>query len=82
MIQIESRTIAVEHISLVPASVMRFGGKRMRIKVLPVNTLSPSAPVGLITVKNRTLTPLAERFIECIRQVANSNADRASTQRQ
>jgi hypothetical protein len=55
MIQIESRTIAVEHISLVPASVMRFGGKRMRIKVLPVKILSPPAPVGLITVKKRTL---------------------------
>ena len=65
-------------LGLVPASVMRFGGKGMRLKVLPVKTLSPPAPVGLITVKDRTLTPLAERFIECTRKVVNSNAGRAS----
>ncbi|MGA7328648.1 MAG: LysR family transcriptional regulator [Rhodomicrobium sp.] len=58
-------------LGLVPASTMRFGGKRLHIKVLPVNTLSPPAPVGLITVKDRTLTPLAERFIECTRKIAN-----------
>jgi hypothetical protein len=60
---------------------MRFGGKRMRLKVLPVKTLSPPAPVGFITVKNRTLTPLAERFIACTRKVANSGPGRASTPR-
>ena len=32
------------------------------------------APVGFVTVKDRTLTPLAERFIECARKVANSEA--------
>jgi DNA-binding transcriptional LysR family regulator len=68
-------------LGLVPASVMRFGGKRMHLKVLPVKTLSPPAPVGFITVKDRTLTPLAERFIECTRKVANSDPGRASTQR-
>jgi hypothetical protein len=51
-------------------SVMRFGGKRMRLKVLLVKTLSPPARVGFITVKDRTLTPLAERFIDCARKVA------------
>src|SRR5882672_2775971 len=60
-------------LGLVPASVMRFGGQQMRLKVLPVKTSSPPAPVGFITVKDRTLTPLAERFIECTRKVANSD---------
>lgn len=68
-------------LGLVPASVMRFGGKRMQLKVLPVKTLSPPAPVGFITVKDRTLTPLAERFIECARKVAGSDTGRASTRR-
>ena len=57
---------------------MRFGGKHMHIKGLPVKLLSPPAPVGFITVKGRTLTPLAERFIECARKVANLNTGRAS----
>jgi len=73
------RLIETGHwLGLVPASVMRFGGKRMQIKVLPVKILPPPAPVGFITVKDRTLTPLAERFIECARKVATSNNGRAS----
>ncbi len=68
-------------LGLVPGSVMRFGGKHMRIKVLPVKTLSPPAPVGFITVKDRTLTPLAERFIECVRNVASLDIGRASARR-
>jgi DNA-binding transcriptional LysR family regulator len=68
-------------LGLVPASVMRFGGKRMHIKILPVKISSPPAPVGFITVKDRTLTPLAERFIECTRKVANSDTGRALTRR-
>src|SRR6266700_1175318 len=68
-------------LGLVPASVMRFGGKGMRLKVLPVKALSPPAPVGFITVKDRTLTPLAVRFIECTRKVANSDIGRVSMRR-
>ena len=59
-------------LGLVPASVMRFGGKQLRIKALPVKLLSPPAPVGIVTIKDRTLTPLAERFIDCARKVAKS----------
>jgi DNA-binding transcriptional LysR family regulator len=66
-------------LGLVPASVMRFGGKRMQLKILPVKVLSPPAPVGFITVKDRTLTPLAQRFIEYTRKVAHSDTSRALT---
>jgi DNA-binding transcriptional LysR family regulator len=66
-------------LGLVPASVMRFGGKHMHLKILPVKVLSPPAPVGFVTVKGRTLTPLAERFIDLTRQVAKSNIGPAST---
>lgn len=68
-------------LGLVPASVMRFGGKHMRLKILPVKVPSGPAPVGLLTVKDRTLTPLAQRFIECTRRVASSNTGRASAAR-
>jgi DNA-binding transcriptional LysR family regulator len=68
-------------LGFVPASVMRFGGTGMRLKTLPVEVSSPPAPVGFITVKDRTLSPLAERFIACTRKVANSNAGPASKRR-
>jgi hypothetical protein len=68
-------------LGLVPASVMRFGGKRMQIKDSAGQTSSPPAPVGFVTVKGRTLTPLAERFIECARKAAHSDTGRASGRR-
>jgi DNA-binding transcriptional LysR family regulator len=66
-------------LSLIPASVMRFGSKQMHIKVLPIKVLAPPTPIGFVRVKDRTLTPLAERFVECSRKVANSNIGRTST---
>ncbi len=65
-------------LGLVPGSALRFGGKGMRLKALPVKTLPPPAPVGFITVKDRTLTPLADRFIECTRKVAGLDLGRAT----
>jgi DNA-binding transcriptional LysR family regulator len=68
-------------LGLVPGSAMRLGGKHMRLKILPVKTLSPPEPVGVVTVKDRTLTPLAERFIECARKVASSDIGCGSSRR-
>jgi hypothetical protein len=44
---------------------------------LPIEISSPPAPIGFVRVKDRTLTPLAERFITCSRKVVNSNLGRA-----
>jgi hypothetical protein len=62
---------------LVPASVMRFSGKDIRLKILSVKIVSPPARVGFVTVRNRTLTPLAERLLDCARTIANSVTVRA-----
>jgi DNA-binding transcriptional LysR family regulator len=42
------------------------------LRELPVELAGRPWPVVLVTVKNRTLTPVVERFIECARQVAKS----------
>ena len=68
-------------LGLVPASAVRFGAKGMRIKILPVKTRHPPAPVGFIIVKARTLAPLAQRFIDCARKVASSDTNRAAMRR-
>jgi DNA-binding transcriptional LysR family regulator len=69
-------------LGLVPGSVLRLGGKNMRVKALPVRTAMPPAPVGILTVKDRTLTPLAMRFIECTRKIASVDFSRAVELRQ
>ena len=61
-------------LGLIPASAMRFSGKRPDMKVLPINLPQAPAPVGFIRVKDRTLTPLAERFVDCARKVAKSGS--------
>lgn len=66
-------------LGLIPGSALRFGGKGMRIKALPVETSLRPAPVGFVTVKDRTLTPLAERFIEYTRKVAGLDLGHAAS---
>ena len=53
-----------------PASIFRFPAKHPSIKVLPVELPTTHRPSGIITLKNRTLSPLAQLFIECAREVA------------
>ena len=51
-------------LTIVPASALRFPTKRSEIKILPVEL--PVAPVAneIVTLKNRTLSPVAKLFIE------------------
>jgi DNA-binding transcriptional LysR family regulator len=56
-------TLASEH-------VLRFGGWERSIKVLPIDLGAKLGAVRIITLKNRTLTPVAKLFIDCAREVA------------
>ena len=53
-----------------PRSVARFHS----LKVLPVDLPVQPWPVNVVTLKNRTLSPVVERFIECAREVTKSLA--------
>jgi LysR family pca operon transcriptional activator len=44
--------------------------ERSKIAILPVKLQHARAPVGIITLKNRTLSPVAQLFIESAREVA------------
>jgi DNA-binding transcriptional LysR family regulator len=57
-------------LAIVPASTMRFHDKHASIKILPVELPATHRQTGIVTLKNRTLSPLAQRFIECAREVA------------
>lgn len=56
-------------VALLPSSILRFGGRDLPLKVLPVKLLAQPRPVGIVTVKNRTLSPVAGLFVACARQV-------------
>ena len=45
-------------VTMLPMSMLRFG-KHLPLKLLPVATLEKNYSTGIITLKNRTLGPLA-----------------------
>jgi DNA-binding transcriptional LysR family regulator len=57
-----------------PGSVLRFGVNRRLFKVLPVDLPVPAWPVGVMTLKNRTVNPVVQLFIACAREVAQAMA--------
>jgi DNA-binding transcriptional LysR family regulator len=57
-------------LAIVPASMLRFYTDYASIKLLPVELPMTQRSIGIITLKNRTLSPLARLFTECAREVA------------
>jgi DNA-binding transcriptional LysR family regulator len=56
-------------LAVVPASMLRFSDKVASIKLLPVELPTTHRQIGILTLKNRTLSPLAQLFIECTREI-------------
>jgi hypothetical protein len=51
---------------------MRLNPRFFGLKILPVELPMPQWPVGIVTLKNRTLNPAAQLFIKCAREVAKA----------
>jgi DNA-binding transcriptional LysR family regulator len=58
-------------VSLLPGSVLRFGGKNSPVRVLPVRLPVLPRPVAIMRLKNRTLGAVAQAFIDCAKSVAS-----------
>ena len=56
-------------LTIMPISILRFS-KRPEVRVLSVKLQHTRVPVGIVTLKNRTLSPVARLFIETAREVA------------
>ena len=63
-------------LSILPASLLRFPTKRSEIKVLPIELPMARVSNGIVTLKKRTLSPVAKLFIEHAREVAKPLAKR------
>jgi DNA-binding transcriptional LysR family regulator len=66
-------------LTIFPASVLRFSAQRQELKVLPVELPIARLPIGIVTLQNRTLSPVAQLFIDSARDVAKTYAARALT---
>jgi DNA-binding transcriptional LysR family regulator len=63
-------------ITVVPKSLLRHDNVEYRLKILPVDVPTRPWLVTIMTLKNRTLSPVVERFIECAREVSKALARR------
>jgi DNA-binding transcriptional LysR family regulator len=55
------------YVSVLPRSMMSLYARRMSVKVLPIKLAVRKWPVVVATLKNRTLSPVADMFIENLR---------------
>ena len=57
-------------VSMLPGSLLAFAPVRSSLRVLPTGVPETSGPMGIITVKHRSLTPVAKLFIDHARKIA------------
>lgn len=55
------------HITTLPNSTLRTYGDRFTLKALPIDLPTQSWPAVIVTLRNRTLSPVVERFIQHVR---------------
>jgi DNA-binding transcriptional LysR family regulator len=57
-------------LTVLPRSLLTFPAKHPFIRALAVELPLASGPIGIFTLKNRTLSPVAHLFIGCARELA------------
>jgi len=75
---VTSRSILLQHsllttgrfLSILPRSVLHYCATRLGLKILAVDAAIEPWPVGIVTLKDRTVSPVVQVFIEFARDVA------------
>jgi DNA-binding transcriptional LysR family regulator len=57
------------YLTMLPGSLMQFTGHRLAIKALPIKLPVAPRPAGVVTVKNRTLSRVAEVILQHAREL-------------
>jgi len=58
------------YLAVYPSTIVRLTAKQLAIKVVPTDLPVRSTPLGIITLKGRTLSPVARLFVEKASEVA------------
>ena len=58
-------------VAVLPSSVLHFCANDLPVKALPMKLPVQQRPVGIVTLKNRTLSPVTQLFISCAREVVH-----------
>jgi DNA-binding transcriptional LysR family regulator len=69
-VSMRTSLLATGHfLSMLPGSALQFSAKHAAIRALPIDLPATRQPVGLITLKNRALSPVGRLFIECVHEI-------------
>jgi DNA-binding transcriptional LysR family regulator len=63
------------YVTMLPHSVLRFNESRYGLKVLPVEIPAGPWSVGIVTLRNRTPTPIVQVFVEHLREFVTSQPE-------
>jgi DNA-binding transcriptional LysR family regulator len=64
------------YLSMFNPITLQLPRKSVPLKVLPINFQFRAAPMGIMTLPTRSLTPVAQHFIECAREMAQEMTTR------
>jgi DNA-binding transcriptional LysR family regulator len=67
-------------ITALPAFTVRLDASRMSLKALPVDLPVRSWPVAIVTLKNRTLSPVTQLFIDHVRDFTTALVAQADSE--
>jgi DNA-binding transcriptional LysR family regulator len=68
-------------LTVLPADLLQFVAKRWSLRTLPVDLGIRAPSLAILTLRNRTLSPVTQLFIECARGVAKSIARRSQARK-
>jgi DNA-binding transcriptional LysR family regulator len=75
--QVQMRLLATgRFLTIFPTSTIKLSSQRSELRVLPVELPRTSVPNGIVTLKNRTLSPVVQLFIETAREIAKPLANK------
>ena len=75
-LHLRNRLLATgRYLSVVPGSLLHFSDVASLLKVVPVKLPIQPRPVAIVTLKDRTLSPIAKLFIDCAHEVTKPLAN-------
>jgi DNA-binding transcriptional LysR family regulator len=76
-IQLQIGLLASQNfVTIFPSSLVFFAAKRLPIEALPVKVAVRPPPIGIISLKNRTVSPVVQLFVQTARNVESLFAKR------
>jgi DNA-binding transcriptional LysR family regulator len=60
------------YLTMLGSQVLQYNSERWALKRLPIDLQVPETPLAIFTLKNRTISPVAQLFVEGVRTLAKS----------